>query len=115
YRAIVAANATGSVANAVVASNAPGGDPDPSCATCSVMHPIVPTETTVTKTANPATGSTVLPGDTIEYTLTVDVAGSSTTEDIVLADTLGPGLAFGATTNAGAFTCSGALACTLPA
>ncbi|MGH8086129.1 MAG: OmpA family protein [Lysobacter sp.] len=115
YRAIVDADATGSVANSVVASNAPGGDPDPSCATCSISHPIVPTETTVTKTADPATGETVLPGDIIEYTLTVDVAGSTTSEDIVLVDTLGAGLTFGAITSTGAFTCTGALACALPA
>jgi uncharacterized repeat protein (TIGR01451 family)/fimbrial isopeptide formation D2 family protein len=114
YTATVDANATGTVGNTVIATNPQGGDPDPECATCATEHKIVPTETTVTKTANPATGSTVLPGDTIEYTLTVTVAKSTTTEDITLADVLGDGLSFGAVTSAGAFTCSGELDCTLP-
>jgi fimbrial isopeptide formation D2 family protein/uncharacterized repeat protein (TIGR01451 family) len=115
YTAKVDADATGTVGNTVAASNPPGGDPDPECATCTTEHKIVPTETTVTKTANPATGSTVLPGDTIEYTLTVAVAKSATTEDIDLADTLGDGLTFGEVKNAGVFKCSGGLDCTLPA
>lgn len=113
YTASVDADATDTVGNTVVARNDPGGDPDPECATCTTEHQIVPTETTVTKTANPASGSTVLPGATIEYTLAVTVARSNTTEDITLTDTLGDGLTFGAVTGPGNFTCDG-LVCTLP-
>ena len=115
YTATVDADATGTVGNSVAASNPPGGDPDPACTTCSTEHTIAPAETSVSKTANPATGSTVLPGDTIEYTLRVTVANSNTTEDLTLVDTLGPGLTFDAVTNAGGFDCTGGLTCTLPA
>jgi uncharacterized repeat protein (TIGR01451 family)/fimbrial isopeptide formation D2 family protein len=113
YTARVADTATSTVGNTVLASNDPGGDPDPQCATCTTEHKIVPTETTVTKTANPVSGSTVLPGDTITYTLTVTVAQSGMTEAVDLVDTLGKGLTLDAVTNAGKFTCNG-LVCTLP-
>ncbi|MDQ2637732.1 MAG: isopeptide-forming domain-containing fimbrial protein, partial [Actinomycetota bacterium] len=115
YTATIDADATGTVGNSVVASNPPGGDPDPTCTTCTTEHTIAPAETTVTKTANPATGSTVVPGDTIEYTLAVTVANSNTTEALTLTDTLSDGLTFGAVTDAGAFDCTGGLTCTLPA
>src|SRR5690606_20612325 len=60
-------------------------------------------------------GSEVRVGDTIAYTVAVTVANSATTEAFTLADTLGPGLTFGEVTEAGAFACSGALECVLPA
>src|SRR5690606_36670470 len=87
----------------------------PLCTSCTTEHDVVPAATTVTKTANPASGTTVLPGETITYTLTVVVENSSLTQDLTLVDTLGAGLTFGAVTDAGAFTCSGALDCVLPA
>ncbi|TLM74433.1 isopeptide-forming domain-containing fimbrial protein [Microbulbifer harenosus] len=56
-------------------------------------------------------------GDTITYTVTVTVADAPLTQDFVATDTLGPGLAFGAVTSSGSFSCNGAnpLRCTLPA
>ncbi|MCD9034021.1 DUF11 domain-containing protein, partial [Luteimonas sp. Y-2-2-4F] len=116
YTATVDADATGTVGNVVTASNPPGGsDPDPVCTTCETEHEIVPTSIAVTKSADPAPGSEVLPGDTLTYTLTVTVSNSVTTEELTLVDTLGAGLSFGAVTDAGAFACTGALTCTLPA
>ncbi|HEY4529724.1 MAG TPA: isopeptide-forming domain-containing fimbrial protein, partial [Luteimonas sp.] len=115
YTATVEADATGTVGNVVVASNPPGGDPDPVCTTCSTEHEISPSTTSVAKTANPAAGTTVLPGDAIEYTLTVTVEDSATTQPLTLADNLGEGLSFGAVTDAGVFQCTGALSCVLPA
>jgi large repetitive protein len=51
------------------------GDPDPAV--------------TVVKLADPASGETVVAGQTITYTLTVTVADGPTTADVVLVDTLG--------------------------
>src|SRR5690606_7896394 len=67
------------------------------------------------KTAEPGAGGQVRPGDTVTYTLTATVAVSATTEPLVLTDTLGPGLSFGEVLDAGSFTCTGELQCTLAA
>jgi hypothetical protein len=56
------------------------------------------------KVSIPGDGTPVAPGDTITYALTLDVLNGPTTEDTVLTDTLGTGLAFGAVTdNPGGF------------
>ncbi|MDH5835099.1 OmpA family protein [Luteimonas kalidii] len=115
YEATVDADATGTVGNVVVPSTPPGGDPDPGCTTCSTDHPVEPTSITVVKSADPAPGTEVSPGDTLTYTLTVTVATSATTEVLTLVDALGEGLGFGEVTDTGAFACTGALTCTLPA
>jgi uncharacterized repeat protein (TIGR01451 family)/fimbrial isopeptide formation D2 family protein len=81
---------------------------------CVENTPVGPT-VSVVKTSDPAPGLQVTPGQTLNYTVTVTVANAATTAVVNLADTLGTGLAFGAVTSAGAFTCSGALNCTLPA
>src|SRR5690606_6267744 len=65
------------------------------------------------KTAD--TAGPVSVGDTITYTLTATVSDSQLVADLVLTDTLGTGLTFGSVTNAGVFTCTGSLSCTLPA
>ncbi|MFT4256655.1 MAG: hypothetical protein QM599_06840, partial [Pseudoxanthomonas sp.] len=113
YSATVDADATDSVGNVVVATTPDGGDPDPDCTTCETEHPLSPS-ITVVKSADPASGSEVAPGDTITYTLTTTIANSATTEVLTLADTLGDGLTFGEVTDAGSFSCSGSLTCTLP-
>ncbi|TYT26007.1 DUF11 domain-containing protein [Luteimonas viscosa] len=116
YTATVDADATGTLRNAVTASNQPGGsDPEPECTTCETEHEVLPTSITVAKSSDPAPGSEVSPGDTLAYTLTVTVAHSATTQVLTLVDTLGEGLGFGEVTDAGAFACTGSLTCTLPA
>ncbi|WP_407353725.1 isopeptide-forming domain-containing fimbrial protein [Luteimonas sp. R10] len=114
YTATVDADATGTVGNSV-AITGNGGDPEPVCTTCSTQHTIAPPAISTVKSANPADGSEVQPGQTITYTLTTTIATSATTADFVLTDTLGAGLSFGAVVDDGGFTCSGELVCTLPA
>ncbi|HRP71557.1 MAG TPA: OmpA family protein, partial [Luteimonas sp.] len=114
YTATVNADVTGTVGNSVVATNPPGGDPDPVCTSCTTEHPIEAPVVTVTKTSDPASGSEVRAGDTITYTLTAVVGNSATVQPLVLTDTLGAGLSFGAVLDAGAFACADALICTLP-
>ena len=119
YQVTVDAGASGAVTNTVV----PGGDDDPTCATaadCTTEHPVTPPVVTVVKAANPVSGSPVVPGDTITYTVTVTVADAPTTAMVTLADTLGAGLSLVAnsfTTPTGA-SCSAAgqlVTCELPA
>ncbi|MDH5822406.1 isopeptide-forming domain-containing fimbrial protein [Luteimonas sp. RD2P54] len=114
YTATVDADATGTVGNSV-AITGDGGDPDPECTTCSTTHGIgLPVISTV-KSADPADGSRVQAGQLLTYTLTTTVATSATTEPYLLTDTLGAGLTLVEVTDAGAYTCSDALVCTLPA
>ena len=59
-----------------------------------------------------------MPGQAITYTLTTLVTGGGTlAQPLVLTDTLSTGLAFGAITSAGNFSCTAGnpVACTLPA
>ena len=120
YTATVQASAGATVGNSVEASgggNPPGpGEPpsQPTCdPTCTTEHNVVKPAVTVVKSADPAPGTDVAAGDTITYTLTATVANASLLSDVVLTDTLGTGLSFGAVTNAGAFACTGSLVCTL--
>src|SRR5690606_30112144 len=73
---------------------------------CSEILPIAPS-VTVSKSATPGSGSAVLPGAQVSYTLTVTVADAPTTSAVVLSDTLGAGLAFGSVTSPGGFTHDG--------
>nr|WP_255682006.1 isopeptide-forming domain-containing fimbrial protein [Luteimonas sp. BDR2-5] len=119
YEATVTADATTSVANSVTASGGNSPDdpnaPDPDCTSCSTEHPVNKPEVTVAKAADPASGTAVTVGQTITYTLTVDVANAPTLSDVVLTDTLGTGLSLGTVTAPG-FSCgtTNPLACTLP-
>ena len=115
YTATVAADATGSVGNSVVASKDPGVDPPVTCTVCDTDNPVVASSSTVSKASTPASNLPVNPGTLVSYTVTTVVSGSVTTEDITLVDTLDPGLTFTAVTSAGAYACSGALTCVLPA
>ncbi|XZZ42358.1 DUF6923 family protein [Microbulbifer sp. TRSA001] len=87
YSTTVSEDATTEVDNSVVTDT---GD----CGTCITNHPVDPT-ILVSKSASPASGTAVLVGDTVSYTLTVDVANAVTDGDVVLTDTLDEGLDLG--------------------
>ncbi len=109
YTATVSDSATGSVSNSAVANI---GD----CSPCATTNPLV--ELSTSKASDVGDGVGVQAGDTITYTLTTQVTGGTTTQELVLTDTLGAGLNFGSVTAPGAFVsdASGApvLSFTLP-
>src|SRR5690554_3432215 len=71
----------------------------------NIIGPVSAGSVSFNKTATILGGATsVSLDDLIEYTLTVNVIGLVTAEDVVLLDTLGAGLDFGSVTQAGAFT-----------
>lgn len=112
YTAVVNAQASGQVTNAVLGS---GGD-NPSCtANCDTTTPVTGSEIDYRKTS--AAAGPVKVGDSIAYTLTAVVSHSRTTAVFTLTDTMGPGLDFGAVAGSQGFSCNAAnpLVCTLPA
>ena len=117
YTAVVNADATGTVNNAVVAASNPSDPAPPSCgSTCNLALPVTDPSVTYAKVAD--TAGPVKQGDTITYTLSATVTNSQTTAITTLTDTLGIGLAFAGVTDSGAYDCSASgnvLACTLPA
>jgi len=68
----------------------------------SVTAPKVPPPTlalSASKVSLPGDGTPVSGGDTITYALILEVSNGPTTADVVLTDTLGPGLTFGSITD----------------
>jgi uncharacterized repeat protein (TIGR01451 family) len=100
------------------ASVSGGGDPGcpglPRC-TSTITTPVQGPNVALAKTANPASGSRVVVGTTITYTLQATVSDAPLTAAFQLTDTLGTGLLRGAVT-AGPFTCGAGepLVCSLP-
>lgn len=62
---------------------------------------------TITKTAIPASGNEVRPGQTINYRLQATNSGSTPLDNVVITDTLPPGVTFGTCTASTGATCSG--------
>ncbi|HET6783089.1 MAG TPA: isopeptide-forming domain-containing fimbrial protein, partial [Pseudoxanthomonas sp.] len=104
YTATVDAAATTSVSNSVVPTTG-------TCLTCTTTNPVNPT-VTVNKSVNPGSGTAVAVGNTLTYTLTVNVANAATTVAEVLTDTLGAGLTVG-TLPAGCTPSGQVVTCTL--
>ncbi|WP_149196624.1 DUF6923 family protein, partial [Luteimonas suaedae] len=107
---------TGDLVN-VATVTAPEGSSDPNLAnnTDDDTDTVEPAVVTVEKIADPVPGTVLAIGATVTYTVTTTVAGGPTSDIVTLTDTLSAGLTFGAVTDPGDFTCSGALQCTLPA
>ena len=103
YQATVQETAGTTVGNHVRATTQPpsGGTFEPSitCTTCSTTHTLATPEVRIRKAANPAAGTAVKVGEVIEYTLTAVVTKAKTRAAVVLTDTLGVGLEFGAVTD----------------
>ena len=100
--------------NAPVASSAvlnqvrPTGDPSPPlCPSARCVVTPTTSSITVSKSSLPASGSQVLPGQTISYTVTVTVTGAATTSATVFTDTLSAGQTFGSVTTPGVFSAGG--------
>ncbi|KAF1712853.1 hypothetical protein CSC73_00760 [Pseudoxanthomonas sacheonensis] len=111
YSTRVAADATGTLGNVVVPS---GGD-GPTCVDCSTSHTVVATAITVSKTSNPASGTSVSAGDTLAYTLAVTVANSVTTDAVTLTDTISGDQTLTGTLPAGCAASATGLVCTVAA
>ena len=70
YTVVVHADALGETLRNVVVPTGPGGECEGSCTT---EHPVP--AWSLTKTSDPASGSSVLPGDEVTYTLTIENTG----------------------------------------
>ncbi|WP_152670177.1 DUF7507 domain-containing protein [Lysobacter capsici] len=113
YTTTVDADAAGAVGNSVTGTG--GGDPDPECTNCTTTHPVAAPVISSSKLSDPATGTTVNPGTTITYTLSTTISTAALTSVYTLTDTINGDQTFSSVTNAGSYTCTGALSCTLPA
>src|SRR5690606_12118328 len=94
YTATVQGDAGATVGNSVGATGGgdPGdpSDPQPTCdPSCETTHNVDKPVVTYGKSSNPASGSDVVVGDAITYTLSVTVTNAATLSDVVLTDTVG--------------------------
>ncbi|AMJ55301.1 MULTISPECIES: OmpA family protein [Stenotrophomonas] len=108
--------AVAQVSNTARIATPPGvTDTDPSNNTSTVVTPLVGTLDTV-KRSDIGSGVSVSIGQVLTYTLTTTVSGGPLGRTLTLTDTFSAGLAFGAVTSAGSFSCNNAapVICTLP-
>ncbi|MGQ3892899.1 hypothetical protein, partial [Legionella sp. CNM-4043-24] len=112
YPATVKPTATVSVSNAVVPTG--GSSTTPTCTNCTTTHPVAPAIIAVSKSASPATGTTVVPGDIIDYTLQAVIGTAANASNLVLTDTLSAGQTIG-TLPAGCTASGQVITCTIPA
>jgi uncharacterized repeat protein (TIGR01451 family) len=118
YTAVVTDAAVGTVRNAVVAQGGnddPSGPP-PSCAgECEVVTPVAAPTVTVVKSSDPASGEMVLAGQTVTYTLTIQIERSALAQDLVLTDTFSGGQALAGDLPDECAATEAGLTCTFPA
>ncbi|WP_250464985.1 isopeptide-forming domain-containing fimbrial protein, partial [Microbulbifer litoralis] len=95
YTATVNGEADGPLNNIVVGRHEDPrlGDPPATCgAACEVQVPLIQPEIVANKSADPASGTELAVGQTIEYTVAVEVSGSATIAETELVDTPDAGL-----------------------
>src|SRR5690606_16801407 len=109
YTATVNAAAVGTVNNAVVGNQ---GDCE---VDCDIETPVEEPSVTYNKTSDPETGTLVIAGQTVTYTLSVLVENSATSGDVVLTDTFSGAQTLTGTLPEGCAGNADGLACTLPA
>ncbi|HEX7989224.1 MAG TPA: CshA/CshB family fibrillar adhesin-related protein [Stenotrophomonas sp.] len=90
YQARVGADARGPVSNVVVGQG--GGGQPPECTTCATEHPLAEPRVVLDKQADPASGTTLRPGDRLRYTLGASVERAALRTALQLVDTPDPGL-----------------------
>lgn len=90
YQARVSADARGPVRNVVVGQG--GGGQPPECTTCATEHPLAEPRVVLDKQADPASGTTLRPGDRLRYTLGASVERAALRTALQLVDTPDPGL-----------------------
>ncbi|MGQ3892890.1 beta strand repeat-containing protein, partial [Legionella sp. CNM-4043-24] len=112
YTTTVNAGATGSIGNSVVVSGG-GSTTTTSCTNCTTTHPIAAT-IAVSKSSNPATGTSVGAGDNITYTLQAVISTANTSSPLLLTDTLSAGQTIG-TLPAGCTASGQVITCTIAA
>jgi uncharacterized repeat protein (TIGR01451 family)/fimbrial isopeptide formation D2 family protein len=115
YTATVEQQASRTVRNTVIATSDPSDTHPPTCdGTCTIETALREPIIVLNKSSNPDASTEVTVGQVIEYTLTLVVQHSATTNDIVLNDIPGPGLDLGALP-AGCVAGAPGMVCTLPA
>src|SRR5690606_27093266 len=109
YTATVNDQAAGQVSNAVV------GDQGTCAVDCDIDVPVADPTVTYNKASDPATGTLVVAGQTVIYTLTVLIENSATSDDVVLTDTFSGAQTLTGTLPEGCAGNATGLVCTLPA
>ncbi|MFD1215695.1 isopeptide-forming domain-containing fimbrial protein [Microbulbifer celer] len=113
YTARVTSDAAVEVDNQVLADG--NGGSNPVCDDeCAVTIPVLAPQVSVSKVANPESGTEVAVGDPIAFTIEVRVEDSALTEDLILSDTPSQGLSGGPLPD-GCTRLDKEITCTLPA
>ncbi|KAA6405524.1 hypothetical protein DPQ22_04250 [Candidatus Tokpelaia sp.] len=107
YTARVKNAATGSAQNAVTPqilddTGTPITGIDIPCDPCSTQNPLI--DVSSAKSSDVGTGTAVRKGDIITYTLTVTITGGTSTQNMLVSDTLSDSLEFVAVSDSGSFT-----------
>ena len=93
YMITVSGNANGTL-DSMLEVLAGGGDITPVCDPCQTSHTVVAPVISVGKTATPPSGSAIMAGQAISFSIAVTVQDQPLSSPLMLQDSLGSGLAF---------------------